>query len=54
MKKVYKMFDRKTVGQSHIYLDQLPREANGIYNMSFDTNGRLVNVKVIVNITPLH
>jgi hypothetical protein len=41
-KKVYKMFDRKTVGQSHIYLDQLPREANGIHNMDFDNNGRLV------------
>ncbi len=41
-KLVYKMFDRKTVGQSHIYLDQLPREANGTYNMSFDINGRLV------------
>ncbi|GAG59786.1 unnamed protein product [marine sediment metagenome] len=41
-KKVYKIFDRKTVGQSHIYLDQLPREANGIYNMAFDNNGRLV------------
>lgn len=41
-KQVYKMFDRKTVGQSHIYLDQLPREANGIYNMAFDTNGRLI------------
>lgn len=36
------MFDRKTVGQSHIYLDQLPRETDGIYNMSFDNNGRLV------------
>jgi len=42
MKQVYKMFDRKTVGQSHIYLDQLPREAGGIHNMSFDNNGRLI------------
>lgn len=41
-KQVYKMFDRKTVGQSHIFLDQLPREANGIHNMSFDNNGRLI------------
>lgn len=41
-KKLYKMYDRKTVGQSHIFLDQLPREANGIYNMAFDTNGRLI------------
>ena len=41
-KIAYKMFDRKTVGQSHIYLDQLPREANGIHNMAFDNNGRLV------------
>ena len=41
-KEVYKMFDRKTVGQSHIYLDQLPREADGIHNMFFDNNGRLV------------
>ena len=36
------MYDRKTVGSSHIYLDQLPREANGIHNMSFDENGRLI------------
>lgn len=42
MKQAYKIYDRKTVGQSHIYLDQLPREANGIHNMSFDENGRLI------------
>ena len=41
-KQVYKMFDRKTVTKAHIYLDQLPREADGVYNMSFDNNGRLV------------
>lgn len=40
-KKAYKMFDRKTVAKSHIYLDQLPREADGIHNMAFDNNGRL-------------
>lgn len=41
-KQAYKVYDRKTVGQSHIYLDQLPREADGIHNMDFDNNGRLV------------
>ena len=41
-KQVYKMFDRKTVTKAHIYLDQLPREADGIYNMSFNNDGRLV------------
>lgn len=64
-KQAYKMFDRKTVGQSHIYLDQLPREANGIHNMSFDNNGRLVkrpgftkhnttSLSATKNITGLH
>ena len=41
-KKAYKVYDRQTVGSSHIYLDQLPREANGIHNFAFDNNGRLV------------
>ena len=41
-KIAYKIYDRRTVGKSHIFLDQVPREANGIHNMAFDNDGRLV------------